>query len=600
MDHLRIHLLFFCLIVVMVETTIASKASTDPVFHPCCGFPCQNRGVCTSRGFSDYECDCTDTGYYGRDCEQATLKQSIVNFLRPSKSTVHNLITNYKWLWDIINATPFIHSFLLKQIYLDRASLVDRPIVYTSAHEYTTLEAAFNTSYYSRVLPPVHKNCPTPMGVVGKKDLPKVDDLIERLLRRRTFVPDELNHSVMLAFFAQHFTHQFFKTNYTLGPGYTYGRHGVDLGNLYGSTVDTENKLRSFENGRLKSQIINGEEYPPYLKDAPVKMRYPPNTPEDQKFAMGHEFYSLIPGLFMYATVWLREHNRVARVMADVHPDWDEEQLFQTTKLIVVGETINVVISDYVQTLSNYHARVLWKPEILFGTEYQYNNRISVEFNHLYHWHPMMPDQLHIGDTTYQIEETFFHPEIVIKHGVAEMAAAFTKQLSGSVTLRNHPNSTLPVVSKLIKDGRELRLQPFNQYRKRFKLKPYQSFEDLTGNKEIADILEDMYGDIDAVEFYVGLLMEKHRKRTKFGQTMLEMGAGFSVTGLLSNPICSRKYWKPSTFGGEVGFNIVKSATSLQELFCRNIQGDCPTISFTVPKKYTNECKEENCSKTEL
>lgn len=42
-----------------------------------------------------------------------------------------------------------------------------------------------------------------------------------------------------------------------------------------------------------------------------------------------------------------------------------------------------------------------------------------------------------------------------------------------------------PVVSKVaegvIIESRELRLQPFNEYRKRFNLKPYTSFSEFTG-----------------------------------------------------------------------------------------------------------------------
>jgi hypothetical protein len=42
-----------------------------------------------------------------------------------------------------------------------------------------------------------------------------------------------------------------------------------------------------------------------------------------------------------------------------------------------------------------------------------------------------------------------------------------------------------------------------------------------------------------------------------FGEGIVEMGGPYSVKGLMANPICSPKYWKPSTFGGDVGFEIV-------------------------------------------
>lgn len=102
-------------------------------------------------------------------------------------------------------------------------------------------------------------------------------------------------------------------------------------------------------------------------------------------------------------------------------------------------------------------------------------------------------------------------------------------------------------------------------------------------NEEIARELEELYGDIDALEFYPGLMLERTRPGTIFGESMVEMGAPFSLKGLLGNPICSPMYWKPSTFGGQVGFNIVNSAT-LKKLVCLNMK-TCPYVAFSVPTK---------------
>ena len=98
----------------------------------------------------------------------------------------------------------------------------------------------------------------------------------------------------------------------------------------------------------------------------------------------------------------------------------------------------------------------------------------------------------------------------------------------------------------------------------------------------MAKKLEEFYEDINAVEFYVGLIMEKRRDRALFGESLIEIGAPYSLKGLMGNPICSPKYWKPSTFGGDVGFEIVNTA-SLKKLFCQNMVGECPEVTFRVP-----------------
>ena len=99
-----------------------------------------------------------------------------------------------------------------------------------------------------------------------------------------------------------------------------------------------------------------------------------------------------------------------------------------------IGETIKIVIEDYVQHLSNYHYKLMFKPELLFNTRHQYSNRISVEFNHMYHWHPLMPDTFNISGTVYTVKDFLFRPDLVIKHGMRDFVAGLINQRAGAVS----------------------------------------------------------------------------------------------------------------------------------------------------------------------
>lgn len=56
----------------------------------------------------------------------------------------------------------------------------------------------------------------------------------------------------------------------------------------------------------------------------------------------------------------------------------------------------------------------------------------------------------------------------------------FCQQIGGG----HNTNAVMAeVVLNTIKEGRQLRTQPFNEYRKRFNLKPYTSFRQFTGKK---------------------------------------------------------------------------------------------------------------------
>ncbi|XP_003978482.1 prostaglandin G/H synthase 2 [Takifugu rubripes] len=552
--------------------------------NPCCSDPCQNRGVCTPTAKGSYECDCTRTGYTGPNCTTPEFLTWVKVSLKPSPNTVHYLLTHFKGFWNIINNISFLRDAIMRYVLTSRSHLIDSPPTFNADYDYKSWEAYSNLSYYTRTLPPVSKDCPTPMGVAGKKELPDSKLLAEKVLMRRQFIPDPQRTNLMFAFFAQHFTHQFFKSDMKKGPAFTVAKgHGVDLSHIYGDNLERQHKLRLFKDGKLKYQILNGEVYPPTVKDVGADMHYPPNIPESERLAVGHEAFGLVPGLMMYATIWLREHNRVCDVLKEVHPDWDDERLFQTTRLILIGETIKIVIEDYVQHLSGYHFKLKFDPELLFKERFQYQNRIASEFNTLYHWHPLMPDSFHIEEKDYSYKEFVFNNSVVTRHGISHLVDSFTKQLAGRVAGgRNVPKSLLYVAIKSIENSREMRYQSLNAYRKRFSMKPYSSFEEMTGEKEMAAELEEMYGHVDAVELYTGLLVEKPRTNAIFGETLVEMGAPYSLKGLMGNPICSPEYWKPSTFGGKVGFDIVNTAT-LQMLVCNNVRGPCPVASFHVP-----------------
>ncbi|KAG7248156.1 hypothetical protein CRUP_021198, partial [Coryphaenoides rupestris] len=246
-------------------------------------------------------------------------------------------------------------------------------------------------------------------------------------------------------------------------------------------------------------------------------------------------------------------------------------------------ETIRIVIQEYVQQLSGYLLQLKFDPTLIFRDQFQYSNRISLEFNHLYHWHPLMPDSFLVDGQDVTYPNFLFNTSLLLHYGVEKLVDAFSRQSAGQIGGGWNIHKRLQhVVELVIKESRELRVQPFNEYRKKFELKPYKSFYEFTDDEELARQLQELYGDIDALEFYPGLLLEKTRDNAIFGESMVEMGAPFSLKGLLGNPICSPAYWKPSTFGGAGGFAIVNSAT-LERLVCLNTRW-CPYVSFHVPR----------------
>ena len=78
--------------------------------------------------------------------------------------------------------------------------------------------------------------------------------------------------------------------------------------------------------------------------------------------------------------------------------------------------------------------------------------------------------------------------------------------------------------------------------------------------------------------------MEKH-KDTVIPPTMILLSGPVALRGILSNPIGTSEFWKSSTFGGKIGFDIVQKAT-LQKLICLNLKQNCKNnvwVSFKTP-----------------
>ncbi|XP_068230958.1 prostaglandin G/H synthase 2-like [Palaemon carinicauda] len=545
-------------------------------YDPCCDYPCMNLGVCTSNEFNDYTCDCTGTGYYGIKCTIPEIGTLLSSFI-PDAISAYGFLTSHDWFWNIVNKNHGLRDQVSARLYLSLSDFTDSPPTFESDHTFITADAFFNDSLFTRSLPPVPIRCPTPMGTKGPKELPNIDTLVEKLFARKEFHPDPQNSNLLFQYYALHFGRQFVQGPGS-GPQLFKGTGEMDASHIYGTEEKDRQLLRSGINGKLRSQILNGEEFPPSLSDNADMSTSQPL--KNQSFALAHPTFSSSPGLFVFATIWLREHNRVCDELLKVHSDWDDERLYETARLIVSGEVVKITLVDFVQHLSQYKLDLSFNPELLHETRFQFHNRIHAEFNHLFDWHPFVADYLLINNANYSLKDYSSPLDPVFNEGIDKFTEALLKTRAGVITAQNHGESLYPFLKEALKASRQLRFQGLNAYRRKFNLMPFGSFEELTGDKEIASLLEEVYEDINAVEFYVGLLVERSDSSIS-GVTMMNMAVAWTIKSIYSSPLCSQLYWKPSTFGGKVGWDIIQN-TSLQKLFCLNLRTLCRDFQFTV------------------
>ncbi|XP_021010199.1 prostaglandin G/H synthase 2-like, partial [Mus caroli] len=539
---------------------LCAALALSHVANPCCSNPCQNRGEYMSIGFDQCKCDCTWTGFCGENCTIREFLTRIELLMKPTPNTVHYILSLFKGVWNIVNNIRFLRSSVMKYVLTSKSHLIDSPPTYNVHYGYKSWEAFSNLSYYTRVLPPVADDSRTPKGVKGNKELPDSKEVLEKVLLRREIMPDPQGSNMMFAFFAQHFTHQFFKTDQKQGPGITRGLgHGVDLNHIYGKTLERQHNLCIFKDEKLKYQIFSlcGEVNPPTVKDTQVEMIDPPQIPKNLQFAVGHEVFGLVPGVIMDATIWLWEHNRVCDILKQEHPMWEDEPLFQTRRLI--GKTMKIAIEDYVQHLNSSDFKLKFDPELLFNQQLHYQNLTASAFNTLYHWQPLLPDTFNTKVQEYSFKQSLYN-SILLEQGLTQIVQSFTRQIAGRVSI-------VPEKQEPADQSIEMKYQSLKQ-------KPYTSFKELTGEKEIAAGLKSLFTGLDTIELYPGLLVEKPCPDAIFGDTLVELETPFFLKGFRGNPIYSPQYWKPSTFSGVVRFKIINT-TLTQSLILKNVKG-CP------------------------
>ena len=361
-------------------------------------------------------------------------------------------------IWAAVQAIPPLRTAVNR--YLTNSGIMrfpTRPEPFTTKADYTSWDTLTDRTYSARHLPAAR---PRP-------GLPALDEF-EPLYRRDPFI-ESPKSTVLFSYFAQWFTDGFLRMDRTW-PDPDLRRnesnHDIDLTNLYGLRPAVTDQLRAHEGGQLKSQLIKGEEFPPYLYAAgKQKAEFSevtvlgrerwPSKAENKFFAMGGDTTNMQIGFVMHNVLFLREHNRIARTLQDTYPTWDDERLFETARSIMIVLLIKVVIEDYINHITPYLFKLRLEPRSFPNEPWYRQNWMATEFQLLYRWHSLVPSSYHIGGREYAIEATLFNTETVVKTGLGAMFEDASLQSAGQVGLKNTPPGLLWEVEKLsIQQGR--------------------------------------------------------------------------------------------------------------------------------------------------
>jgi peroxidase len=114
----------------------------------------------------------------------------------------------------------------------------------------------------------------------------------------------------------------------------------LDISSLYGSTEEVGHALRSFQGGKLLTQELKtggasrAASYLPF-NTMNVPMRAMPGQDPRTLFTGGDPRTNEDWLLLAVHTLILREHNRLCDILAKQHPEYDDEQIYQTVRLLM-------------------------------------------------------------------------------------------------------------------------------------------------------------------------------------------------------------------------------------------------------------------------
>jgi len=306
----------------------------------------------------------------------------------------------------------------------------------------------------------------------------------------------------------------------------------LDGSGVYGSSDQRAQALRTLNGGRLQTSV--GDLLPLNTVGLPNVDNGAPHP--EQYYVAGDLRANEQPGLTALHTLFVREHNRWCDVLAEEHPAWSDEQLYQEARRRVSALIQIITFKEFLPALLGPLA-----PSVEGPYQPDVDATIANEFSAaLYRvGHTMLPpDLLRIEDDGVSapegplpLAEAFFLPSNLASPGELErilrgLATLTQQEIDSKVVdgVRNFligdPVSgvLLDLASLNVQRGRDHGLPTYNQMRATLGVGAKASFADVSTDPDVDRALASVYKSIDDVDLFVGAISEDHAPGAQVGE----------------------------------------------------------------------------------
>eukprot|EP01133_Synstelium_polycarpum_P013710 gene13710-16163_t len=373
----------------------------------------------------------------------------------------------------------------------------------------------------------------------------------------------------------------------------------IDANPVYGSSKEVCDLLRSFNKGEMKSSSNPFGEMPPRNVPGITMDNDARRVPTETLYHVGERRANENPGLMAIQSILLREHNRMAKVFAYNHQDWDDETIFQHTRSCIIEQVQHITYKEYLPSL-------LGSFPDYSGYDPNTNAQISNEFTTVAFrfGHSEVGPVMEYGNedgsfgTPLPIRDSYFNPA-ALDDGLEPIIRGLVLKQEENIDifmisdLRNFlfgrpGRGGFDLAARNLQRSRDHGIPPYNLLRMQFGLEPVYSWSDITNSTVIQERLKLAYNnDIDLVDAFIGGLAEDHLDGASVGQLF--------HTIIVEQFLRTRRgdrFWYEAPHMRET--NKECQTTDFGHLIRRNTQriGMMPKNVFFVPKNNNPLCAD--------
>lgn len=293
----------------------------------------------------------------------------------------------------------------------------------------------------------------------------------------------------------------------------------IDASQVYGVDEETLKSLRLPASSLLKSQnrIL--------LPQAPPE-DFCRTTCSKPCFNAGDERVNENQGLASMHTLFLREHNRIARILTRRKPLWSSNKVFEETRKIIGAQMQHITYNEFLPIILNSRTRRKFGLNLRsYGFYTGYNSRYDPSIINSFSTaayrfgHSMVRNTFSRPGKSPIPTKSFYNPCPLYK-GTGSIFQGLSKDPAQNVDrffaealtkfLVIGPNIVIDLPAINIQRGRDHGIPGYNSFRKLFGLEKAKTFADFEGQISCPNIdkLRKFYGLVDNVDLFAGGILE--------------------------------------------------------------------------------------------